>query len=118
MQEALGDVVYVELPEVGADLQQKEGFGVVESVKAASDVYAPVSGSVVEVNDALSDDPSMVRLPPPATREEPRELWCGPSLWGAVTTPCDVHCHIAGEHGAVQGGLADESQAKQSRGTR
>ena len=61
MQAELGDVVYVELPEVGAELQQKEGFGVVESVKAASDVYAPVSGTVTEVNDVLNDNPGNVR---------------------------------------------------------
>ncbi|CAG9463947.1 unnamed protein product [Pedinophyceae sp. YPF-701] len=59
-QSELGDVVYVELPEVGDSLEASAPFGVVESVKAASDVYAPVSGEVVEVNSALSDDPSKV----------------------------------------------------------
>lgn len=51
----LGDIVYVELPEVGSTLAQFATFGVVESVKAVSDLYAPVSGTVVEVNDALRD---------------------------------------------------------------
>jgi glycine cleavage system H protein len=56
----LGDVVYVELPETGAKLARGDDFAVVESVKAASDVYAPVSGSVLEVNSALSDAPEKV----------------------------------------------------------
>jgi glycine cleavage system H protein len=57
-QEQLGEVVYVELPEEGAKVNQGESFGVVESVKAASDLYAPVSGTVIEVNSSLSDDPA------------------------------------------------------------
>lgn len=56
----LGDVVYVELPENGAKFSKGDDFAVVESVKAASDVYAPVSGSVVEVNGALADAPETV----------------------------------------------------------
>lgn len=56
----LGDVVYVELPETGAKFARGDDFAVVESVKAASDVYAPVSGSVVEVNSALADAPETV----------------------------------------------------------
>lgn len=56
-QHALGDVVYVELPEVGRMLQAGETFGVVESVKAASDVYAPVGGEVTAINDLLIDSP-------------------------------------------------------------
>ena len=59
-QEQLGDVVYVELPEVGKTVAQNEEAAVVESVKAASEVYAPVSGEVVEVNQALEDDPALV----------------------------------------------------------
>src|SRR5688572_21229442 len=56
-QQALGDVVFVELPEVGRTLTAGEVFGVVESVKAASDVYAPLSGEVTAVNEALLDAP-------------------------------------------------------------
>ena len=56
-QDALGDVVFVELPEVGTVLEAGKPFGVVESVKAVSDIYAPVSGEVVEVNEELPDDP-------------------------------------------------------------
>jgi len=57
-QEQLGEVVYVELPEEGAKVNQGESFGVVESVKAASDLYSPVSGTVIEVNSGLLEDPS------------------------------------------------------------
>ena len=63
-QEQLGDVVYVELPEVGRSVALSEEAAVVESVKAASEVYAPVSGEVVEVNQALEDDPSLVNSDP------------------------------------------------------
>jgi glycine cleavage system H protein len=63
-QEQLGEVVYVELPEEGAKVNQGESFGVVESVKAASDLYAPVSGTVIEVNTALLEDPSSLNDDP------------------------------------------------------
>ena len=63
-QEALGDVVFVDLPEVGKTFAQKDIAGVVESVKAAADVYMPVSGEVVEVNEALRDDPSLANSDP------------------------------------------------------
>ena len=63
-QEQLGDVVYVELPEIGRAVGQSEEAAVVESVKAASEVYAPVSGEVVEVNQALEDDPALVNRDP------------------------------------------------------
>ena len=63
-QDALGDVVFVELPEVGATFAQKETAGVVESVKAAADVYMPVSGEVTEVNEALRNDPSLANSDP------------------------------------------------------
>lgn len=59
-QAALGDIVFVDLPEVGDEFQRGDSFGSVESVKAASDVYAPVSGTVVEVNEKLSDEPALV----------------------------------------------------------
>ena len=63
-QDALGDVVFVELPEVGKTYAQKDTAGVVESVKAAADVYMPVSGEVVEVNEALRADPSLANSDP------------------------------------------------------
>lgn len=63
-QDALGDVVFVDLPEVGKTYAAKEVAGVVESVKAAADVYAPVSGEIVEVNESLRDDPSLANTDP------------------------------------------------------
>lgn len=63
-QELLGDIVHVELPEVGADFAAAEEAAVVESVKAASDVYAPVSGEVIAVNEALEDNPELVNSDP------------------------------------------------------
>ena len=63
-QEALGDVVFVELPAVGKSLRRGEIAGVVESVKAAADVYMPVSGEIVEVNEALRAEPSLANSDP------------------------------------------------------
>ena len=63
-QDALGDVVFVDLPEVGKSFTAKDIAGVVESVKAAADVYMPVSGSVTEVNEALRADPSLANSDP------------------------------------------------------
>jgi glycine cleavage system H protein len=64
--EQLGDVVFVELPEVGKAVKTGDAFAVVESVKAASDVYAPVAGQVVAVNDALTSEPETVNAEPEA----------------------------------------------------
>jgi len=63
-QKQLGDVVYVELPEVGTQLEFHQTLGVVESVKAVSDIYSPVSGEVVEVNQALNDSPELINEDP------------------------------------------------------
>jgi glycine cleavage system H protein len=63
-QSQLGDVVYVELPEIGRRVEQGKEAAVVESVKAASEVYAPVAGEVVEVNEALAADPARVNADP------------------------------------------------------
>lgn len=63
-QEALGDVVYVDLPEVGKQIEAGDAFGSVESVKAVSDVYAPVSGEIVEVNSELTESPGLVNKAP------------------------------------------------------
>ncbi|MBD5287046.1 MAG: glycine cleavage system protein GcvH [Bacteroides sp.] len=59
-QHALGDIVYVDMPEVGDEVTAGEDFGAVESVKAASDLYSPVSGEVVEINEALEDEPGLI----------------------------------------------------------
>lgn len=63
-QETLGDIVYIELPEVGADVTAGTAYAEVESVKAVSDVYAPLSGSVVEVNDEVIDAPELINESP------------------------------------------------------
>jgi glycine cleavage system H protein len=63
-QKQLGDVVYVELPEVGAVVTQGQAFGTIESVKAVSELFAPVSGEVVEVNDGLKNKPEQVNTDP------------------------------------------------------
>ena len=77
-QHALGDVVFVELPDVGRTLAQGDTFGAVESVKAASDLYAPVSGEVTAVNEALLDTPETVNTDPYAAgwilRMRPRDF--------------------------------------------
>jgi glycine cleavage system H protein len=59
-QHSLGDIVYLELPEAGAALEHEKVFGVIESVKAASDLYLPVSGTVTKVNDPVVDDPALI----------------------------------------------------------
>jgi glycine cleavage system H protein len=66
-QQQLGDVVYVELPEIGARLKQGQSFGTIESVKAVSELYSPVTGEVVEVNNALKDKPETVNKDPHAS---------------------------------------------------
>jgi glycine cleavage system H protein len=63
-QHSLGDIVYVELPRVGAALQQFGNIGVVESVKAVSDIFTPIGGEVTEINAALEDDPALLNREP------------------------------------------------------
>ncbi|MGI6576530.1 MAG: glycine cleavage system protein GcvH [Eubacteriales bacterium] len=63
-QDALGDIVFIELPEVGDKLEAGDTFSVVESVKAASDVYLPVSGTVIEINKELEDSPELINEDP------------------------------------------------------
>ncbi|QPA30575.1 glycine cleavage system protein GcvH [Thermaerobacillus caldiproteolyticus] len=77
-QSELGDIVFVELPEVGAEITANEPFGSVESVKTVSELYAPVSGKVVEVNEALNDNPEFVN-------ESPYE-----KAWMIVVEPSDL----------------------------
>ncbi|AKN33372.1 glycine cleavage system protein H [Clostridium carboxidivorans P7] len=67
-QHSLGDIVFVELPEVDSEFNAEEAFGVVESVKAASDIYMPISGKIVKVNEDLVDSPELVN-------EDPYENW-------------------------------------------
>lgn len=63
-QDSLGSIVYLEVPEVGDEVKQGKDFGVVESVKAASDLYAPISGEVIEVNEDLIDSPELINSDP------------------------------------------------------
>ena len=63
-QDSLGDVVYVEFPEIGQKIEQGRPFMVLESVKATSDVYAPVSGEIVEINEKLNDSPELINTDP------------------------------------------------------
>jgi glycine cleavage system H protein len=65
-QEALGDIVFVELPEVGREVTESEACAVVESVKAASDVYAPLAGTITEINTAIVDEPALINRAPEA----------------------------------------------------
>lgn len=67
-QDALGDIVYVELPEVGDEFAKEEAFSAVESVKAAADIYMPIDGKVLEVNEEILDDPSLLN-------QDPYENW-------------------------------------------
>jgi glycine cleavage system H protein len=95
-QHALGDIVFVELPAVGKSFKQGEAFGVVESVKAASDLYMPMSGKIVAVNDALSGDPAIVN------RDCYGEGWfikfeaSAAAEWDGLLTP-DAYAKEAGE---------------------
>ncbi|MEM9444142.1 MAG: glycine cleavage system protein GcvH [Verrucomicrobiota bacterium] len=63
-QEELSDVVYVELPEIGTSVAAQSAIAVVESVKAASDIYSPVSGEIIEINEGLNEDPSLINQSP------------------------------------------------------
>lgn len=63
-QDQLNDIVYVEFPDIGAAFKQGDSFGVVESVKAASDIFMPIGGTVTAVNDALSDEPELINTDP------------------------------------------------------
>ena len=67
-QDELGDIVFVELPEVGTEVDVEDILGAIESVKAASDIYAPVSGTIVEINDELEGSPELIN-------EEPYDSW-------------------------------------------
>jgi glycine cleavage system H protein len=63
-QHSLGDIVFVELPELDTEFEKGDSFGTVESVKAAEDIYIPLSGTVVEINEEISDDPALVNKDP------------------------------------------------------
>jgi glycine cleavage system H protein len=97
-QEALGDIVFVELPKIGAELSAGKSFGTVESVKAVSDIYAPASGTVTEVNEALATSPESVNKDAHAswlmkiTLKNPKEL-------DALLSAADYEKYVAEEGG-------------------
>lgn len=94
-QEQLGDVVFVELPKAGAVVRQRESFGVVESVKAVSDLFAPVSGEVAEINDALSKAPETVNQDPYGKGWMLAIRPSSPAEWDQLLTPAQYEEFIA-----------------------
>lgn len=94
-QDQLSDVVYVELPVVGRQVKAKEAVAVVESVKAASDIYAPVSGEIVEVNDAASGDSSLINSSPYAEGWLFKIKLSDPAEVGALKTAEQYKAQIA-----------------------
>jgi glycine cleavage system H protein len=94
-QEQLGDVVFVELPKVGAKVTQRQSFGVVESVKAVSDLFAPVSGEVVEVNGVLSSAPETVNRDPYGTGWMIVVKPANAAEWEALLTPAQYEAFVA-----------------------
>jgi len=96
-QKALGDITYVELPQVGTKLQQGKEFAVVESAKAASDVFAPVSGAVAEVNGALADHPELINQDPYGEGWLVRVMGVSPQEVAALLSPEAYEKLIAAE---------------------
>jgi glycine cleavage system H protein len=96
-QEELSDVVYVELPAVGTTFAKGEEFGVIESVKAASDLYIPMGGEIVEVNEALEDSPEIVNDDPFGEGWMIKFKPSDPSQWDDLLTPEGYEASIEGE---------------------
>lgn len=96
-QQQLGDVVYVELPKVGDKFETSEPFGSVESVKAVSEIYMPLSGNVVEVNDALNDSPELVNEDPYGDGWMIRTKIDNPSQVDALLTSVEYEDYIKEE---------------------
>jgi glycine cleavage system H protein len=99
-QEALGDVVFVELPAVGATLTPGQAFGVVESNKSVSDLFAPVAGTVVAVNEALRDAPESVNRDPYGEGWMIRLRLDDPAQLETLLTAEAYRAHVASEHGS------------------
>lgn len=97
-QSELGDVVFVELPEAGSSVKQGQSFGVVESVKAASDLYAPVSGQVVEVNGYLQDAPDLVNREPYTGGWMLKVKPSDPSQLNGLLDAAGYDAHVASQH--------------------
>ena len=97
-QDSLGDVVFVELPEVGTEVTTGKAFGVVESVKAVSDVYAPVSGTVVESNEELPDAPVILNTSPYGDGWMIKIRMSDPGELDGLMDAVAYQAHIAEEH--------------------
>ena len=96
-QSELGDIVYVELPKIGTQVVAGERFGTVESVKAVSELYAPASGEVIEVNAALSDTPETLNQDPYAEGWIVKITIANPDEIGALLSAADYRKHIEDE---------------------
>jgi len=97
-QDSLGDVVFVELPEVGTEVTTGKAFGVVESVKAVSDVYAPVSGTVEEINEELPDAPEIMNTSPYGDGWMIKIRMSDPGELDGLMDAAAYQAHIAEEH--------------------
>jgi glycine cleavage system H protein len=97
-QDALGDVVFVELPEVGSEVLAGKAFGVVESVKAVSDVYAPVSGTIEEINEELPDAPEILNTSPYGDGWMIKIRMSDPGELDELMDSTAYQAHIAEEH--------------------
>ena len=96
-QEKLSDIVYVELPEVGEVLDRGDDFGVVESVKAASDLYMPMSGEIIAVNEELADSPEIVNDDPFGEGWMIKFKPSDPDEWNELLSPEEYEDTVAGE---------------------
>ncbi len=96
-QSELGDIVYVELPKIGTQVVAGERFGTVESVKAVSELYAPASGEVIEVNTALSDTPETLNQDPYAEGWIVKITIANPDEIGALLNAADYRKHVEDE---------------------
>ena len=97
-QDALGDVVFVELPAVGTEVTTGKAFGVVESVKAVSDVYAPVSGTVEEINEELPDAPEIINTSPYGDGWMIKIRMSNPGELDGLMDAAVYQAHLAEEH--------------------
>lgn len=98
-QDSLSDVVFVELPEVGASLDQGEVFGVVESVKAASDLYMPMGGEIAEINETLEDEPELINDDPYGQGWMIKIKPSNPDEWDGLLSGDDYEKAVEAEEG-------------------
>ena len=96
-QEELGDIVYVDLPKVGTHVDQGKSLGSVESVKAVSDIYSPVSGEVVEINDALANTPELLNQDPHGKAWLVKIKLSDPAQAGSLMSTADYQSYIGAE---------------------